>query len=135
MPLCFGAARVSKRCFSRSCDSFTLARRRHTRTPETRSIASDLAAWHAACSYRGMRPSAATTSAALHAAALLGLLFLYRADLVPLRPMPDPSHYVVVPYAPPRLVRSAGGGQRETRPASKGRLPPRATRRFFLPPM
>jgi protein TonB len=82
-----------------------------------------------------MRPPAATTSVALHAAALLGLLFLYRADLVPLRPRPDPFHYVVVAYAPPRLVRPAGGGQREIRPASKGRLPPRPTRRFYLPPM
>ncbi len=82
-----------------------------------------------------MRPSAATTSAVLHAAAVLGLLFLYRADLVLLRPRPDPAHYIVVAYAPPRLVRPAGGGQRETRPASKGRLPPRPTRPFYLPPV
>jgi protein TonB len=82
-----------------------------------------------------MRPSAATTSAALHAAAVIGLLFLYRADLVSLHPRPDSSPYTVVAYAPPRLMRPAGGGQRETRPASKGRLPPRATRRFYLPPM
>lgn len=82
-----------------------------------------------------MRPSAATSSAALHAAAVLLLLFLFRADLVPLQTRPDPPHYIVLTTLPPRLIRRAGGGQRETLPASQGRLPPRPTRRLFIPPM
>jgi protein TonB len=81
-----------------------------------------------------MRPSAATTSAAVHGAAVLSLLFLFHVDRLPPGPVPGRNLYIPLLRTPPRWRRDAGGGQRESLPASKGPLPPHATRRVFVPP-
>ena len=81
-----------------------------------------------------MRRSAATYSAAFHCGAVLGLIFLFQAHFDPPPPKPDAAQLVTPLETPPRWIGPAGGGARDKRPASKGRLPPRATTRIFVPP-
>ncbi len=81
-----------------------------------------------------MRPSAATVSIALHAAAVTGLLCLRSAGVIQARPHAKPSSRLVALPAPARWVNSSGGGQRDLLPASRGRLPPPPTRSVFVPP-
>ena len=79
-----------------------------------------------------MRPSAATVSIGLHAAALSALF--WRGAI-----LPSPESHAIPPprtltlLLPSPRVHDAGGGQRDPLPVSKGRLPPRAARVFALP--
>lgn len=84
--------------------------------------------WRSDCLARGMRPSAATSSVFLHGAAVLGLFTLFRADMV--RPRPPATAHTLTYWKPaaPDPNRPGGGGQRETLPASRGKLPRRAQR-------
>ncbi|MBZ5579879.1 MAG: TonB family protein [Acidobacteriia bacterium] len=81
-----------------------------------------------------MRPSAATSSTALHGGAVLGLIFLCQVHFDPPPPKPDRARLITPLVTPLRWVRSAGGGAKERLPASRGRLPPRASTRVFMPP-
>ena len=82
-----------------------------------------------------MERAAAISSAALHCAAMFALVYLGRTVLAPISSDPIPPPHVPLWNRPLRSLHPAGGGQRETLPATKGRLPPRATRRMFVPPM
>lgn len=60
---------------------------------------------------------------------------MYRSDLTTTPSNAVPPRHVPLWNGPLRALHRAGGGQRELLPASRGRLPPRATRRVFVPPM
>jgi TonB family protein len=97
-----------------------------------------LTSWRRTCNSAAMRPSAATCSAALHGVAVLGVICLYRADIARLRPVTmQPRLAITIWNRPYRASPDAGGGQRESAPASLGRLPPRMAPnplRPFTPP-
>jgi periplasmic protein TonB len=81
----------------------------------------------------GMRTSSGLISLALHALGVAVLLVLGSVTLS----NPEPKLKLgrdAVPLAPLSWHRSGGGGQRESLPASKGRLPPIAHNRVFTPP-
>ncbi len=81
-----------------------------------------------------MRTSSGLISLALHAFVLAVVLLLGGLTLT----NPEPKLKLernAVPLALLRWPRAGGGGQRETLPASKGRLPPMAHTRLFTPPM
>ena len=82
-----------------------------------------------------MRPSAATTSAALHGVAVIALFTFVRSDWTDPPPPPTRASLRFTKLAPLRAwAREAGGGQRDILPASKGQLPPPPKHRIFVPP-
>ena len=81
-----------------------------------------------------MQRSAATYSAVLHCAVALGLIYLGGTESTPATSTAQPPGHTKL-WNPLRSLRPAGGGQRETLPATKGRLPPPVERRTFIPPM
>ena len=79
-----------------------------------------------------MRKPAAAASVAVHGTALLVLFSLRFYTPAPARPAG--FHFVTLAAPPRPIAKTGGGGQRQPIPASRGRAPEAAVRRFVLPP-
>jgi protein TonB len=81
-----------------------------------------------------MRKGPVLTSLAIHAGAIVLLLLLASIPSVRTTVARLPDR--VVPLLSPRLASNpGGGGQRNPLPASRGKAPPRAITKIFVPPM
>jgi len=81
-----------------------------------------------------MRVSSGCLSAGLHALGAVVLFSIGGLTLAPPQLHPKLGRDAI-PIAPLRWRGNGGGGQKEVLPASKGRLPPVAPHRTFMPPM
>lgn len=79
-----------------------------------------------------MRLSALEASAALHAAAILLLVFLPKPGPLPTVKLTTPTRLVLLPLYTPKL-ETGGGGNNHSLPASRGAIP-RLRRPLLLPP-
>ncbi len=80
-----------------------------------------------------MRKAPVLTSLAIHVGAIVLLLFLASVPAVRNSVARLPGR--LVPLLAPRMPSQGGGGQRNPLPASRGKTPPRAIAKVFVPPM